>query len=145
MKEKGSAAYMQCSIRKKLEDYSLDLEKHIVASTHDGAAVMLLHHRADIPVESQLCFNHAIHLTIVDVVYAKKNTTTHFENIDESERDYDDEDGELEESFELEIDEELELKTEFHVVTNRIITILFVLFLNSIKHNDIYKKIVFIQ
>ena len=110
-----------------------------MASTHDGAAVMRKY-GADIPVESQICFNHAIHLAIVDVVYAKKNTT-HFENIDESESDYGDEDGELEESFELEIDKELELKTEFHVVINRIITILFVLFLNSIKHNDIYKKL----
>ena len=40
MKEKGSARYKQSSIRKKLDHYSLDLEKHIVASTHDGAAVM---------------------------------------------------------------------------------------------------------
>ena len=110
MKEKGSAEYIQSSIRKKLEDYSLDLEKYIVASTHDSAAVMRKY-GADIPVESQLCFNHAIHLAIVDVVYAKKNTTTHFENIDESESDYDDEDGELEESFELEIDEELKLNS----------------------------------
>ena len=98
MKEKGSAEYIQSSIRKKLEDYSLDLEKHIVASTHDGAAVMRKY-GADIPVESQLWFNHAIHLAIVDIVYAKKNTTTHFESIDESESEYDDEDAELEESF----------------------------------------------
>ena len=85
-----------------------------MASTHDSAAVMRKY-GADIPVESQLCFNHAIHLAIVNVVYAKKNTTTHFENIDESESDYDDEDGELEESFELEIDEELKLKTKFQM------------------------------
>ena len=50
----------------------------------------------------------------------KKNTTTHFENIDESESDYDDEDGELEESFELEIDEEFKVKTEFNIVINRV-------------------------
>jgi hypothetical protein len=60
-------------VEKKLSEFGLKF-KDIVASTHDGAAVMQKYGRL-IPAKSQLCFNHGIHLSVTDVFYVKGGRT----------------------------------------------------------------------
>lgn len=71
LKKKGTALNIYNSINKKLEEFGINFGKHIVCSTHDGAAVMK-RYGEDILAESQLCINHAIHLAVVDTIYTKK-------------------------------------------------------------------------
>ena len=55
-----------------MAEFGLDLT-YIIASTHDGAAVMQKDRRI-IHVESQLSHNHGIHLAVTDVFYKKSRT-----------------------------------------------------------------------
>lgn len=57
-------------IRQKLEEFNLNFQEHIVASTHDGAQVMQKYGKLT-GIESQLCYNHAIHLAVLDSLYDK--------------------------------------------------------------------------
>lgn len=59
-------------VKEKLKCFDISLENDIVASTHDGASVMVKYGRLIQPL-SQLCYNHAIHLGVVDVFYKKRN------------------------------------------------------------------------
>lgn len=59
-------------IKRQLQEFNINFDTDIVASTHDGAAVMVKY-GATIEAFSQLCFNHAIHLAIIDVLYKKKD------------------------------------------------------------------------
>jgi hypothetical protein len=56
-------------VEQKLAEFGLTF-KDVVASTHDGAAVMQKYGRI-ISSESQLRHNHGIHLAITDVLYKK--------------------------------------------------------------------------
>lgn len=69
-------------VKQKLIEFGLDL-KYIIASTHDGAAVMQKYGRI-IPVESQLCHNHGIHLAVTDVLYKKSGDESEEEDAVES-------------------------------------------------------------
>lgn len=64
------ALQLKSAVEEKLLEYGLNFNKHIVASTHDGASVMQKYGR-NITSESQLCHNHGIHLSIIDVLYQK--------------------------------------------------------------------------
>lgn len=55
-------------VSQKLGEFGLELSHDIFASTHDGAAVMRKYGSL-ISAESQLCYNHGIHLAVVDVFY----------------------------------------------------------------------------
>lgn len=59
---------LQQIVMKKLEDISLNAECDIVASTHDGASVMKKYGQS-MPFEQQLCLNHCLNLSIIDVLY----------------------------------------------------------------------------
>lgn len=63
-------------VKEKLKCFDISLEDDIVASTHDGASVMVKYGRLIQPL-SQLCYNHAIHLAVVDVFYKKRNNQSH--------------------------------------------------------------------
>jgi hypothetical protein len=62
-------------VEKHVKTFGLDLKRDIVGSTSDGAAVMIKFGR-ECPFEMQLCYNHALHLAVVDIIYKieKKNT-----------------------------------------------------------------------
>lgn len=77
-----------------LNEFGLSLTSDIVGSTHDGASVMVKYGN-DIPPESQLCYNHAIHLAVISVFYDKSKSGN---NEDESDVD-EDEDGESNDNF----------------------------------------------
>ena len=55
----------------KLEEFGLDLNKHIVGCTTDGASVMVKFGKEIEPFHAQ-CVAHTIHLAVCDVLYSKK-------------------------------------------------------------------------
>jgi hypothetical protein len=61
-------------VTEKLRENSLNAVRDIVATSNDGAKVMESYARL-LSVATQLCLNHAIHLSIVDVLYKKKAAT----------------------------------------------------------------------
>jgi len=52
------------------------MNSDVVASTHDGALVMVKYRRK-IQAFSQLCYNHGIHLAVLNVLYRKKMQLIH--------------------------------------------------------------------
>ena len=71
IKEKTDARNTEIYIKKRLKDFNIDMDVDIVASTQDGAAVMVKYGN-NISAISQLCHNHALHLAIVDSLYKNK-------------------------------------------------------------------------
>ncbi|KAF8778539.1 hypothetical protein HNY73_015253 [Argiope bruennichi] len=55
-------------LSEKLQNFNLNLETDIVAATNDGAVVMKKIGKIS-PIINQLCFSHAIHLAVTDVLY----------------------------------------------------------------------------
>lgn len=70
-------------VEQHLLSFNLNLEKDIIASTNDSASVMGKYNRFIDPI-GQLCYNHAIHLAVVDVLYSKKENNF-YENEESSE------------------------------------------------------------
>lgn len=70
---KCGAIEVRDMVLKHLHKFSLKLERHIVACTTDGAAVMQKFGRES-PTEMMLCMNHGIHLAVIDVIYRRKTT-----------------------------------------------------------------------
>lgn len=58
----------------KLKDFGITMGSHIVASTHDGAAVMVKYGQLNGTL-SQLCYNHCLHLAVLDIFYSKITNT----------------------------------------------------------------------
>ena len=56
-------------VKQKLVKFGLSPDIHIVVTTTDGATVMEAFGRLMAPSEHQLCYAHAIHLAVNDVVY----------------------------------------------------------------------------
>ncbi|KAG5677009.1 hypothetical protein PVAND_006797 [Polypedilum vanderplanki] len=67
-----TAEDMVLSMRQHLNDFGLDINKDIVGSTQDGAAVNKKFIRL-VDIIGQFCLNHALHLGVCDTLY-KKNT-----------------------------------------------------------------------
>lgn len=57
-------------VKTHLENFNISFEKDIVASTCDGAPMMIKYGRES-PAIYQLCFNHGIHLAVCDTLYKK--------------------------------------------------------------------------
>lgn len=55
----------------KLSDFNLSLQSDIVAITSDGASVMIKFGRLS-PAHQQICYNHGIHLAVMEVMYQKR-------------------------------------------------------------------------
>lgn len=54
----------------RLKEFNISLEKHIVATVSDGPNVMK-RFVADSPIDGYFCWNHAIHLAVIQVLYSK--------------------------------------------------------------------------
>lgn len=72
-------------VEDKLLEFGIQFSD-IVASTHDGAAVMQKYGR-NISAINQLCYNHAIHLAVIRVFYKKTGTVTTSDDENKSEFD----------------------------------------------------------
>jgi len=80
-------------VKNRLAEFGIDMNSDVVASTHDGASVMVKYGRK-IQAFSQLCYNHGIHLAVLDVLYRKKTQLIHIsaEDSDVNELFHDDDD-----------------------------------------------------
>ena len=99
-------------VTNKLEEFSLDLEKDVVGMTSDGASVMVKFGRLS-PGYLQLCYNHGIHLAVVNIIYEKKSKTCN-ENVIEICEDFSNSDDD----FEVYSDDELEFDSEYNFNTS---------------------------
>ncbi|CAG4961237.1 unnamed protein product [Parnassius apollo] len=66
----------------KLAQFKIELDADIVDVTSDGASVMKKLGKL-ISAEQQLCFAHAIHLAVLDVMYKKKSKQPEERNVSE--------------------------------------------------------------
>ena len=62
-------------LKERLEKVGLTPNRHVVASTTDGAIVMEAVGRHIVPILHQLCFAHALRLAVTDVVYKASITS----------------------------------------------------------------------
>ena len=60
-------------IKKRLEDFGLSLQEHIVGMVTDGASVMIKTGRLS-GIIHQVCHSHGLHLAVCDVLYKKYRT-----------------------------------------------------------------------
>lgn len=95
IQESCDAVKMHELVQKKLFEFRIYMEHDIVASTHDGVALMKKYSTLN-DIDNQLCYNHPIHLVIMDVFYRKKDYMA--DNIDNFPRIADD-NGESEIEF----------------------------------------------
>ena len=72
-------------VHKKLLEFGIDLNKHIVATVNDGASVMVKYGTLIEP-EQQLCYAHGIRLAVCDFLYSK--TSNVFEALSPDEDEY---------------------------------------------------------
>ncbi|XP_077299726.1 uncharacterized protein LOC143920672 isoform X3 [Arctopsyche grandis] len=93
IKDTCDAFTLKKLITNKLNEFGLNLNTDIISCTHDGAEVMKKYGHL-IGIESQLCYNNAIHLAIMDVFY-KKITSNERELFDNDSSDNDESDEDL--------------------------------------------------
>lgn len=62
------------ALKTTLQDNNINIDKDITSITTDGAAAMQKVGRL-LPCNQQLCFAHAIHLAVINVLYNNSNTT----------------------------------------------------------------------
>ena len=61
-------------VKNRLGEFGIDMNSDVVTSTHDGASVMVKYGRK-IQAFSQLCYNHGIHLAVLNTnTYSLTNT-----------------------------------------------------------------------
>lgn len=65
-------------VNEHLKSFEINFETDIVASTSDGARVMIKYGR-ECPVIPQYCLNHAIHLAVCDILYKKRTSVVQIE------------------------------------------------------------------
>lgn len=73
-------------IEGRLQEFGLSFERHIVATISDGPNVMkrLV---LESPVEGFFCWNHAIHLAVLDVIFTKPEKYVSDSEVEESENE----------------------------------------------------------
>jgi len=81
-------------VKSALNEFGIDLSADIVASTHDGASMMLKYGRL-ITCHSQLCLIHAIHLAVTKVFYKKLPSQFVHESEEEEDENLEWSEGEL--------------------------------------------------
>ncbi len=138
------------AVEKKLQEFGLSCELDIVASSSDGASVMVRFGKRA-PFELRLCYVHAVHLGIVDVLYKKETCSTEKdmeaedEEISESSEEEESRDNEDPEGEEVsEVEEEgitHELKEDLHHIIRQVTKIV-KKFKKSPKKNDLLQEYV---
>ena len=90
---KGSLPAQSCVdlLKKKLEEFNISLDNDVVCVSNDGASVMKKFGKLIKP-QQQLCFAHAIHLAVLDVLYSKDSISDDEEKQNEDDEVDNDED-----------------------------------------------------
>ncbi len=100
-------------VNDRLNEFGLDLNRHIMASTTDGASVMVKFGR-EISPDHQQCLAHGIHLAVLDVLY-NKNVTNEEEEDEEGEEAF-----EFDEDNEEEARQSLSLKDDYFSLISKV-------------------------
>lgn len=79
-------------VNAKLSDFNIKLQSDIVAITSDGASVMIKFGRLS-PAHQQICYNHGIHLAVMEVMYQKRKVANRIYDSDVSDGDDSDDRG----------------------------------------------------
>ena len=97
-------------VKEKLKEFGIEMDKDIVGSSHDGAAVMVKYGNNISPL-AQLCYNHGVHLAVLDVFYKKVGykTLNDAESDDENFQDNDN----SEDSDDYDVDRNDEIASAF--------------------------------
>lgn len=90
IKEKCTAEKIKELVKNTLDTFGVNLEKDIVASTNDGASAMIKYCSL-ITAETQLCYNHAIHLAVLKVMYKNIDNFDNEKSDDENDDLHEDE------------------------------------------------------
>lgn len=69
---RSSASEIRIIIETRLTEFNLCFENHIVATVSDGPNVMK-RFVTESPVDGFFCWNHAIHLAVIEVLYVKSS------------------------------------------------------------------------
>ena len=83
----------------RLKIFNLNLETDIVAATNDGAAVMIKFGKLSCII-NQLCYSHAIHLAVTDVLYKHREMVEAESEVNGSSEESDDEDEDKYDEYE---------------------------------------------
>ena len=75
-------------VKKRLEDFGLSLQEHIVGMVTDGASVMIKTGRLS-GIIHQVCHSHGLHLAVCDVLYKKCRNIENANEANVHEYDYD--------------------------------------------------------
>ncbi|GFV15889.1 BED-type domain-containing protein [Trichonephila clavipes] len=134
-----SAANCVKAVETKLQEFGIITEKHIVACVTDGAS-MMVKFRKIMSCEYHLCYAHAIHLAVCDVLYNKQIDLVE-NTVEVEDKSHEEEDnGESEELVE-DLDKALDLEFESGVGTDTLFHVTYAE-KNSITYiNETIKKI----
>ena len=128
----------------KLLEFGLNFTSDIVASTHDGASVMQKYGKLN-GIENQLCYNHAIHLAVVDIFYTKKDYSSSNNTGEESDSEEDEGSNSFDENDDDEDSEENScLKTSIFNTIAQVRSVV-KMFKRSAVKNDTLQKYIKIQ
>ncbi|GFW93875.1 uncharacterized protein TNCV_4221561 [Trichonephila clavipes] len=103
------------AVETKLQEFGIITEKHIVACVTDGASMMVKFGKI-MSFEYHLCYAHAIHLAMCDVLYNKQIDLV--ENIVEIEDKLYEENNDESEELVEDLDKALDLEFESSVGTD---------------------------
>ncbi|GFU33513.1 BED-type domain-containing protein [Nephila pilipes] len=115
---RGSFSAENCvkAVETKLKEFGIITEKHIVACVTDGASMMVKFGKI-MSCENHLCYAHAIHLAVCDVLYNKQIDLG--ENIVEIEdKSHEEENNDESEELIEDLDKALDLEFESGVGTD---------------------------
>ncbi len=97
---KVTAEVLEDEVKKKLLQFGITMEKHIIACITDGASVNVKFGRNS-PTEHQLCLAHGLHIAVCSALY-KKEPSRPLHDTGEEEEDGDEDEEEEEEEEEEE-------------------------------------------
>ncbi|GFX69575.1 uncharacterized protein TNCV_1769441 [Trichonephila clavipes] len=102
-------------VETKLQEFEIITEKHIVACVTDGASMMVKFGKI-MSCEYHLCYAHAIHLAMCDVLYNKQIDLVE-NTVEVEDKSHEEDNGESEELVE-DLDKALDLEFESAVGTD---------------------------
>ncbi|GFT32660.1 uncharacterized protein TNCV_4183481 [Trichonephila clavipes] len=116
-----SAENIVTAVETKLQEFGIKTEKHIVACVTDVASMMVKFGKI-MSCEHHLCYAHAIHLAVCDVLHNKQidlvESTVEVEDKLHEEEDNDESEelvGDLDKALDLEFESGVGIDALFHV------------------------------
>ncbi|GFY08176.1 uncharacterized protein TNCV_1355891 [Trichonephila clavipes] len=104
------------AVETKLQEFGIITEKHIIACVTDGASMMVKLGKI-MSCEYRLCYAHAIHLAVCDVLYNKQIDLVE-NTVEVEDKSHEEEDNDESEELVEDLDKELDLEFESSVGTD---------------------------